>query len=91
VNDAGVQASNLHGLGLITYGECWHNNHHAFPESSRIGIEPGQHDPAAWVIERFESWGWAWNLGKPRPEIDRDDLQRRESMKPASTAIATFR
>jgi len=24
---ASVQASNIPGLGLITYGECWHNNH----------------------------------------------------------------
>lgn len=36
VKNAAVQASNIPGLGLITYGECWHNNHHAFPESARI-------------------------------------------------------
>ena len=76
VKYAGVQASNLPGLGLLTYGECWHNNHHAFPESARIGLEPGQTDPAAWIIERFERLGWAFNVGKPRPEQEREDLVR---------------
>ena len=42
VPDAGVQASNLAGCGLITMGECWHNNHHAFPESARMGLQPGE-------------------------------------------------
>jgi len=40
VTEAGVQASNLKLPSLvggwITRGECWHNNHHAFPESARI-------------------------------------------------------
>jgi fatty-acid desaturase len=74
VTEAGVQASNLPGLGLLTYGECWHNNHHAFPESARIGLEPGQTDPGWWLIRTFERFGWAWNVGKPRSTEQRDDL-----------------
>jgi stearoyl-CoA desaturase (delta-9 desaturase) len=74
VKDASVQASNLPGLGVLTYGECWHNNHHAFPESARIGIEPGQSDPAAWCIEHFAKIGWAWDVGQPRGEHEREDL-----------------
>jgi fatty-acid desaturase len=76
VKGAAVQASNLPGLGLLTYGECWHNNHHAFPESARIGLEPGQLDPAAWIIERFAKIGWAWNLGRPRIQREQEDLIR---------------
>ena len=74
VRDAGVQASNLRGLGLLTYGECWHNNHHAFPESARIGLDPGQLDPAWWMIALFERWGMARNVGRPRPKDDCQDL-----------------
>jgi stearoyl-CoA desaturase (delta-9 desaturase) len=74
VAGAAVQASNLAGMGLITYGECWHNNHHAFPESARIGLEPGQIDPGWWVIATLERFGLAWNVGRPRPAGDRDDL-----------------
>ncbi len=74
VKDAGVQASNLPGFGLLTFGECWHNNHHAFPESARIGLEVGQFDPGWLVIRLFERLGWVWNVGQPRPETQRQDL-----------------
>lgn len=75
VKNASVQASNIPWLGLITYGECWHNNHHAFPESARIGIEPGQSDPAWWCIKAMSCLGMANNIGTPRPEGLRDDLR----------------
>jgi sn-1 stearoyl-lipid 9-desaturase len=74
VKDAAVQASNLPGLGLLTYGECWHNNHHAFPESARIGLEPGQADPGWWVIRQFEQLGWVWDAGSPRGRDRCEDL-----------------
>lgn len=74
VNGAAVQASNLKGLGLLTYGECWHNNHHAFPESARIGIDEGQVDPGWWVIHFMEKRGLAYNVGAPRPPHYRTDL-----------------
>lgn len=74
VNGAAVQASNMPGLGWITFGECWHNNHHAFPESARIGLEDGQPDPAWMVIRFFEKRGWAHNIGRPRAEDMRSDL-----------------
>ena len=77
VKDASVQASNLSGLGIITYGECWHNNHHAFPESARIGIEPGQSDPAWCFIQLLKLIGLAKKIGKPRPQKLRDDLERK--------------
>lgn len=74
VPGAAVQASNLRGMGLITYGECWHNNHHAFPESARIGLEQGQADPGWWVIAMLERWGVASNVGRPRDVTERQDL-----------------
>lgn len=74
VEGASVQASNLPGLGLLTYGECWHNNHHAFPESARIGLERGQADPAWWLIRMLERFGIASNVGRPRPSASREDL-----------------
>ena len=76
VPDAGVQASNLTGAGFITMGECWHNNHHAFPESARIGLAPEEFDPG-WVILRWlKVAGLVWNLGSPRVDAEREDLAR---------------
>jgi fatty-acid desaturase len=78
VKDAGIQASNLPGLGLLTYGECWHNNHHAFPESARIGLEPGQVDPGWWVIAALERLGLVHDVRLPRGAEARGDLLERE-------------
>ena len=44
VKGAAVQGYNVPGLGLITMGESLHNNHHAFPESARLGTKRGQMD-----------------------------------------------
>ncbi|APV48213.1 acyl-CoA desaturase [Betaproteobacteria bacterium GR16-43] len=88
VKGAGVQAANLPGLGFVTLGECWHNNHHAFPESARMGLEPGEIDPGYWVIERLRDAGLAWNIGAPRGGPQRDDLTRVEGLHGSDTAEA---
>jgi len=76
---SGVQASDVKLPGWIggwlTHGECWHSNHHAFPESARIGIYPGQIDPAAWIIEKLNAIGLVYDVEKPREAIS--DLRRR--------------
>jgi stearoyl-CoA desaturase (delta-9 desaturase) len=64
-------------------GECWHNNHHAFPESARMGLEPGQFDPGYCVIAALEKAGLAWNVGLPRPDAARDDLREVEGERTA--------
>lgn len=79
VKNAGVQASNLNFklAGLLTHGECWHNNHHAFPESAMIGLEPKQADPAWWVIKKMQKLGWSTDVKLPRNIALQDDLTER--------------
>src|SRR5262245_50523931 len=74
VRDAGVQASNLAGYGFLTMGECWHNNHHAFPESARIGLHRGESDPGWWVIRGLHRIGWVTRIGLPRETVQREDI-----------------
>jgi stearoyl-CoA desaturase (delta-9 desaturase) len=51
--------------GLITMGEAWHNNHHAFPASARLGLRPGENDPGWWVLLALSRVGLVWNLKTP--------------------------
>jgi len=69
-----VQGYNLPGLGIITFGENWHGNHHAFPYSAKLGVEDGQMDPGFRVILFLKRLGLAWNIKTPGSEPDRDGL-----------------
>ena len=62
VNGAGVQGYNIKFCGLITMGECWHNNHHACPGSAKLGLEKGQSDPGWWVLIILSKIGLVKNL-----------------------------
>jgi fatty-acid desaturase len=61
-----VQGYNIKFCGLITMGECWHNNHHAYPGSALLGVESGQADPGWWVLKFMEKIGLVWNIQGPK-------------------------
>jgi stearoyl-CoA desaturase (delta-9 desaturase) len=61
------RSSNLPALALVSFGDSWHNAHHAFPRSARHGVDSGQVDMAAGLIALFERWGWASDVRWPRP------------------------
>jgi stearoyl-CoA desaturase (delta-9 desaturase) len=42
-------------IGLLGFGEGWHNNHHAFPRSAAHGLKWYQFDLSAYII-RFLAW-----------------------------------
>jgi stearoyl-CoA desaturase (delta-9 desaturase) len=44
-------STNCWWVGLLAWGEGWHNNHHAFPRSARHGLEWWEFD-ANWVVIR---------------------------------------
>ena len=60
-----MQGYNVPWCGLITMGEAWHNNHHAFPGSARLGLEAGERDPGWWVLMALARVGLAWNVKTP--------------------------
>ena len=71
---ASTQGFNVPRLGLVTFGECWHNNHHAFPGSARLGLRDDQWDPGWTVLRVMERLGLAWNLRTPETLPPRDNL-----------------
>jgi stearoyl-CoA desaturase (delta-9 desaturase) len=52
-------------FGIFSFGEGWHNNHHAFPTSARHGLKWWQLDLSYIVIRFLEMIGLAWNLKLP--------------------------
>lgn len=75
VDDAGVQAHDVPWAAIPTMGEAWHNNHHAFPGSARIGLYPGQSDWGFVFIQVLERLGLAWNILLPENMPHRAALQ----------------
>ncbi|BCJ76575.1 fatty acid desaturase [Catellatospora sp. IY07-71] len=52
-------------FALLTLGESWHNNHHAFPESPSFGLDWYRLDPGYWVIRMLAVAGLATDLKLP--------------------------
>lgn len=52
-------SGNVAALALISWGESWHNNHHAQPTSARFGASWRQPDIGWWVVRVFVALGWA--------------------------------
>ena len=49
-------------MALITFGEGWHNNHHAHPTSARHGLAWYEFDPSWLLIKTMKFLGIARNL-----------------------------
>jgi len=56
------ESRNVFWLAPLSFGESWHNNHHAFPRSAFHGLRPTQIDPGGFVIRMLEKLGLAWNV-----------------------------
>lgn len=65
VDGAGVQAFDVPWAAIPTMGEAWHNNHHAYPGSARIGLHPGQSDWGYALIRLLERVDLVWDVRTP--------------------------
>jgi stearoyl-CoA desaturase (Delta-9 desaturase) len=62
------ESRNLALIALPTFGEAWHNNHHAFPTSAVHGLGRWQLDVSAIVINTLERLGLIWDVVRVSPE-----------------------
>ncbi len=60
--DTDDHSRNLFWLAPLSFGESWHNNHHAFPTSAHHGFRPWEIDISAMVIGGLERVGLAWDV-----------------------------
>lgn len=74
VEGAAVQGHNIRLAGLLSMGEAWHNNHHAYPGSAMLGLHIDEPDPGWWVLNALYKLGIVKNIRLPeqlphRPEL----------------------
>jgi stearoyl-CoA desaturase (delta-9 desaturase) len=68
----GDESRNNWQLSVVSLGESWHNNHHAFPTSARHGLLRGQLDPSWRLIRTLQRFGLAHRVRLPhKAAIDR--------------------
>ncbi len=72
-------STNVGWLALLSLGESWHHNHHAFPRSSRHGLRRFELDPSALVISGMERLGLARNVVRIAPERQEQRLAKPEA------------
>jgi stearoyl-CoA desaturase (delta-9 desaturase) len=62
------RSGNVWWLAVLSFGESWHNLHHADPTCARHGVLRGQVDISARTIWIFEKLGWAYDVRWPRAD-----------------------
>jgi fatty-acid desaturase len=60
--DTNDTSGNSFWVALLTFGEGWHNNHHAHPQSSRHGLTWYELDLNWLVISALRMFGLAWDV-----------------------------
>jgi stearoyl-CoA desaturase (delta-9 desaturase) len=88
----GDDSRNNWWLALITLGEGWHNNHHAYQRSTRQGFRWFEIDPTFYVLAGLSWLRVVWDLGKPPVELVRNErpLGRAVIEKVARQLAASF-
>ena len=62
------KSGNVAWLAILSFGESWHNLHHADPTCARHGVMKGQIDTSARIISWLERFGWVRDVRWPTPE-----------------------
>jgi stearoyl-CoA desaturase (delta-9 desaturase) len=72
--DTDDHSTNVFWLALPSFGEAWHHNHHAFPQSAFHGLRWYELDPSGWLILALCKLGLAWDVVRVTPDRARAKL-----------------
>jgi stearoyl-CoA desaturase (delta-9 desaturase) len=88
----GDDSRNNWWLAIITLGEGWHNNHHAYQRSTRQGFRWYELDPTFYVLAALSWARVVWELGQPPEDVVRNErrLGRAVIEKVARQLAASF-
>lgn len=69
----GDESRNNWLLALLTMGEGWHNNHHAYQSSARQGFRWWEMDVTYYVLVILSRFGIVWDLKVPPEQVLRNE------------------
>ena len=78
-------STNLWWVALLTYGEGWHNNHHAFQTSARHGLSWWEFDMTYISIRILSMLGLATDVKLPR--VTKVDAETATIAKPKAVSV----
>jgi sn-1 stearoyl-lipid 9-desaturase len=64
--ETGDSSTNSFWVAMLTFGEGWHNNHHAAPQSARHGLAWYELDVNWYGIFALHVLGLAWDIKRPK-------------------------
>lgn len=82
IRGASVQGRNHWLLGLISFGEGYHNNHHAFPASARMGIRFYEIDLGWYALLFFRACGLVHDLKSATEETQKPSAEEYDAFIP---------
>jgi stearoyl-CoA desaturase (delta-9 desaturase) len=62
------RSTNVGWLAVLSLGESWHHNHHAFPRSAYHGLRAWEVDLSGLIISGLQRVGLAWDVVRIPPE-----------------------
>jgi stearoyl-CoA desaturase (delta-9 desaturase) len=88
----GDDSRNNWWLAILTMGEGWHNNHHAYQRSTRQGFRWYEIDPTFYVLTVLSWVRVVWDLGEPPADVVRNERRAGRAVveKVAHHLAATF-
>jgi stearoyl-CoA desaturase (Delta-9 desaturase) len=88
----GDDSRNSWFLAILTMGEGWHNNHHAYQTSVRQGFRWWEYDPTYYALKSLSWFGIVWDLQSPPETVVKGEqrLGRKVIEKVAQQLAVTF-
>uniref|UniRef100_A0A383V3J7 Fatty acid desaturase domain-containing protein n=1 Tax=Tetradesmus obliquus TaxID=3088 RepID=A0A383V3J7_TETOB len=81
--ETGDLSTNCWWVAAVSWGEGWHNSHHAFPQSARHGLEWWEIDLTWYLICGLKATGLAWDVHVPRRRMPSEKAKALKARQPA--------